>query len=255
VAALLRVSEVFAVCGTRVARVRRMTFHHLLVAAVVAGVFQLRVPSAFAQTAAVAGPLPSPKRESLPAWGVNSNHTVPPPMVYRLWYRYTLQAIDVAQQFDVGTENGSIVIARCVGQCTLGLPEGRYNLQPYDKQGHALRGTSFEVTGPGRLQFEPANTELAAAGAVLGSAGGVLLVVGSVLLMNSICIDNCENDRTAKAPLALAALAASAVMTPIGWYLFAHHLRPRVEASPTAGVQLGGAVNRDGGLLGIKGSF
>jgi len=232
-----------------------MTFHRPLVAAVVAGVFELQVTSALAQVAAVAGPTPSPKRDSLPARGVNSNHTLPPPMVYRLWYRYTLQAIDSAQQFDVSTENGNIVIARCVGQCTLGLPEGRYNLQPYDKQGHALRGTSFEVTGPGGLQFEPANSELATAGAVLGSAGGVLLAVASVLLMDSICINECENDRTAKVPLALAALAASAVMTPIGWYLFAHHLRPRVEASPTAGVQLGGAVNRDGGFLGIKGSF
>lgn len=230
-----------------------MTFQCLLIAVIAAGILELLAPSAFAQTVAVTSATPSRNRP--PTWGVNANHTVPPRILYRLWYRYTVQAIDSTQQFDVSIDNGNRAIARCVGQCALGLPEGRYNLQLYDKQGHALRGASFEVNGPGWLRFAPANTDLATAGAVMGSVGGVLLGVGSVLLMDSTCINECDHDRTGEARLAVAALAAGAVMTPIGWYLFAHYLRPRVETSPTAGIQLGGAVNRDGGLLGIKGSF
>jgi len=243
--------------GMLIARLRAMTFQHLFSAVAVAGILACRVPSVLAQTAAAAGALPLPMRYSMPAQGVNERYTMPRPMLYRVWYRYTLQSVGADQQFDVSTENGAVIIARCVGQCTLGLPEGRYSLKPYDKQGKAMPGTSFEVTGPGWLQFEPANTDLATAGAVIGSAGGVLIFAAAWLIMDSVCINECEDSdpRRTKARLALASLATGAITTPIGWYLFAHHIRPRVDTSPTRRVQLSGAVNRDGGFLGIKGSF
>jgi hypothetical protein len=122
-----------------------MAIRRFLVVAALAGSALFSAISAFAQAAGVASALPLSTRNSVLQASVNRSHTGSPPMLYDFWHRYTLQAINSAQQFDVSTEYGGVTVARCIGQCTLGLPAGRYELLPYDKQGHASRRISFEV--------------------------------------------------------------------------------------------------------------
>ena len=210
----------------------------------------------FAQSAEQSGSEASPVRHTDPSPPVSEIHAqvVAPIIVDRVFY--TIRCLTPGKKFDVRTEDDEVV-ARCAGTCTLALPLGSYKLGIYDANGQPERGTSFEVTGPGRLEFESARPDLATAGAVLGSAGAVTAMVGSILLAVSMCIDECpdSSDRSNKVLIGLGTLAAGAVATPIGWVMFAHNLRPKTQQYPWVVPYAAPTSDRQGGVIGITGAF
>lgn len=146
------------------------------------------------------------------------------------------------------------IVVDCVDACSTVLDPGRYRLRLRNAAGETIDTQTANVTRP--VVFHPTGADPARAvtGLVLGIAGSALVVSAVVSLgIGFMCDDNCGP----AAIYGLAGLVTGAIMTPIGWVMFAHNRRPfRPEilkgeeaASPPA-IQLG-IVPRLGGGAGV----
>lgn len=184
---------------------------------------------------------------------VNPTHTGPS-LAFTDRILYSIRTLTRGRRFDVRTPDEGEVIARCVGHCTLALPQGSYQLRLYDGAGSPDGDTDFRVSGPGSLEVEDANSNVARVGAIMGSVGPVLIVTGSLLLLRSICMEACPN-HDSSATWGLATLITGAALTPIGWVIYARNREPRTKAQPLLMPYAAATRDKSGGVIGLQGAF
>jgi len=176
-------------------------------------------------------------------------------------FAFSIRTVTPGKPFDIRVAEQDQVVGRCMGQCTLALPPGSYNVHLYGANGQPDGDTDFSVSGPGSLQVQDANRSVATIGAVMGAVGPVLIVTGLLLIVTSVCIDesihtdDCPNGNNSRANLGLSSMVAGTIMTPIGWVLFARNRSPRAREKPFLLPYATSTSDYRGGVLGIQGSF
>jgi len=175
---------------------------------------------------------------------------------------YSIRTATPGKRFDVRTTaEQRVVIARCIGQCTLALPLGTYELRLYTDKGEPDGTTGFTVSNPGNLEVRDAKEGDATIGIAMGTGGIVLMLGGTLLLFSSLCISDsidtkgCPNGSDSRALLGLSALLVGAVITPIGWVLYAHNNEPRTSEKPLLLPFAAATGDHRGGVIGFQGTF
>lgn len=169
---------------------------------------------------------------------------------------YQITSNTATRRFEVCTGD-DVVVARCIGSCSLSLPRGFYRLVVLGEGERGVSSSEFAVTGPGSMTFDDPNPTVENTGLVLGISGSVLLFTGSLLLLSAICIDECpdNNARRDRALIGLGALVTGIVLTPVGWSMFHRGRTPYLHEQTQPTLRVGVAPSHGGGLLAVVGSF
>lgn len=174
---------------------------------------------------------------------------------------YSIRTVTPGKRFDVRTAKNDQVIARCIGQCTLALPLGSYEVHLYDEKGNPDGDTNFSVSSSGGLEVQDADQSVATIGATLGISGIALMLAGTFLTFSSVCIDDsihtndCPRGSSSRAALGVSSIALGAVLTPIGWVLFARNHSARANERPLFLPYAATTSDYRGGIIGLQGSF
>jgi hypothetical protein len=155
-----------------------------------------------------------------------------------------------------------VPIARCAGSCSLRLPEGRYKAV-YFEPGEGEHDFEFSLEGPGGIELKDRNGGAAEVGLTLGVVGPILIAAGYAFVALGFqsgctmgdCDPNVDYSSSQRMVLGgLGAFALGAVVTPIGWVLWARNHNPRwTELSEDVSVAV--VPNREGAVLGLSGRF
>jgi hypothetical protein len=131
-------------------------------------------------------------------------------------------------------------VARCTGDCAVDIEPGRYKLRMVDGDGPRLSTRAFAVASPSELRIERPTDDQRWGGLGLGIAGTVGVIGGMVamtpVIMSSLCErSDCvtESERN-QAAIGLAVFTIGAIVTPIGWTMFARSFRANVVVAPLA---------------------
>ena len=162
--------------------------------------------------------------------------------------------IEVRSTYDVA-------IARCVGECVLNLPAADYKAVFLDANGREQE-LLFSVEGSGGVELRDADQSAASTGLSLGIGGIVLAVAGMVVmdvgLVNACIMSECTKpNQGAYGAMVLggfATMAAGAVMTPIGWVMWARNRHPRAREI-SFDLHAAAIPTRNGAILGLSGQF
>jgi hypothetical protein len=122
-------------------------------------------------------------------------------------------------------EDGEAVL-RCLDSCGTALASGRYRLRLRASDGETIATQTVSVTHP--VMFHAVGSPGAATtGLVLGIVGTAIAVTGLAAFGLSALSSMCESDGCGAARgvaiYGLVALPIGAIMTPIGWVMFAHN--------------------------------
>jgi hypothetical protein len=214
--------------------------------------------SAAAQVLAQAPQVPLPASNSASSQTVPIQYTQWPGRRYIPIYAvpFSIRAASPEIRFEVRIESGAVV-ARCVGGCTLQLPLTSFELVIIDERGIPGSGKRFEVTGPGKLEFEGPHTDLAVVSAIVGGAGAAMVLGGSVAVARNLCTEECQDSeaKANRANLGLAAMALGTLLTPIGWYMFGHNISTTIHQDELREPRVAVAGTRNGAVIGISGTF
>jgi len=174
---------------------------------------------------------------------------------------YSIRTITPGERFDVRIARNNQVVARCIGKCTLALPLGSYAVHLYNKRGEPNGDTNFDVSSPGTLEVQDANESAAAVGATMGISGIALIIAGTLLTISSICVDesihtdDCPHGSDFRAAFGVSSIGLGAVLTPIGWVMFAHNHSARAHEGSLLLPYGTTTSDHRGGILGLQGSF
>jgi hypothetical protein len=137
----------------------------------------------------------------------------------------TSVAIESTLEEDDGTVGR--VVSRCFDDCEEVLDPGPYRLRLIGADGETIGTKSVNVRRPMIFHVTEANPGAATTGLVLGITGAALAVTGFAAL-GALALsdpDDGSNSRQWVGIYALAAIPVGAIMTSIGWGLFAHNRR------------------------------
>ena len=135
----------------------------------------------------------------------------------------------VAIESTVREDDGAVgrVVSRCFDDCEEVLDPGPYRLRLMGADGETIGTKSVNLRRPMIFHVTEGSPGAATTGLVLGVTGAALAVtglaaLGALALSDS---DDGSNSRQWVAIYALAAIPVGAIMTSIGWGLFAHNHR------------------------------
>jgi hypothetical protein len=133
----------------------------------------------------------------------------------------------------VGAPEGSAVIRRCMGYCTVRVPPGVYSVYARSEDDEEPKRHSFSTQQSSRFVLDPGNRGLQAAGLTLAISGMTAVPIGMFIVLlasSTVCdYDNCDTQAQREALRGgWIATLAGAVATPVGWVLFAKS-RPRLK--------------------------
>jgi hypothetical protein len=143
-------------------------------------------------------------------------------------------------------------LAACGEGCRIRLPQGRYRLQVAGPPGGDVRTSeqTVEVFDDSVLRVDPPSSSSRTTGLATGIVGASLLVVGGVVLyvgllaeyvanVGETCTFSSETGQSSCTSTShgtnwaiwtgAGMMVAGAIMTPIGWVVFARNNRPRIE--------------------------
>jgi hypothetical protein len=137
----------------------------------------------------------------------------------------TSVAIESTLREDDGTVGR--VVSRCFDDCEEVLDPGPYRLRLIGADGETIGTKSVRLRRPMIFHVTDANPGAATTGLVLGITGAVLAVTGLAALGALALSDSDDGDSSRKwvGIYALAAIPVGAIMTSIGWVVFAHNRR------------------------------
>jgi hypothetical protein len=135
----------------------------------------------------------------------------------------------VAIESTLGEDDGTVgrVVSRCFDDCEEVLDPGPYRLRLIGADGETIGTKSVSLRRPMIFHVTEANPGAATTGLVLGITGAALAVTGLAAL-GALALsdpDDGSNSRQWVGIYALAAIPVGAIMTSIGWGLFAHNRR------------------------------
>lgn len=185
----------------------------------------------------------------------------PSPIVaaHQKLYRFNVRARSEGRRLEVRSSHDQ-TIARCIGDCSLNLPNGDYKVIFFDAAGmeHEFE---FAVDGPGALEIQDADDRTATIGLGVGIVGPALVLGGTVMMMlgleRSCIMGECERRDNSGGGLVLggfATMIAGTIMTPIGWVTWARNRNPRLHVEPTD-ISVAVVPRHDGASFGLGGRF
>jgi hypothetical protein len=131
-------------------------------------------------------------------------------------------------------------IARCAPDCLVYVPEGRYEVSLADRFGKNYGAKKLRVRRPMSVQVSRPDDSARTTGLTLGIVGPILAVGGVVMLtsaaLSSMSHGGADGD-SSQAELALVGLTAfatGAVLTPVGWVMYARNRGPKLDIQETA---------------------
>jgi len=135
----------------------------------------------------------------------------------------------VAIESTLAEDDGTVgrVVSRCFDDCEEVLDPGPYRLRLIGADRETIGTKSFSLRRPMIFHVTDAKPGAATTGLVLGIGGAALAVTGLAAL-GALALsdqDAGDNSRRWVAIYALAAIPVGAIMTSIGWGLFAHNRR------------------------------
>jgi hypothetical protein len=134
----------------------------------------------------------------------------------------------VAIESTVGEDDGTgRVVSRCFDDCEEVLDPGPYRLRLIGADGQTIGTKSVSLRRPMIFHVTDANPGAATTGLVLGITGAALAMTG-VAALGALALsdpDGRSNSRQWVGIYALAAIPVGAIMTSIGWGLFARNRR------------------------------
>lgn len=120
-------------------------------------------------------------------------------------------------------------LLQCFDACSTVLEPGRYRLRVLSSSRETVGTQDVNIERPVVFHATSANPAAAPVGLVLGIGGIVLLVSSMAALTSSLLMDGCDGSSPCAAgPLAaygLVALVGGAILTPVGWSMFARNRR------------------------------
>lgn len=130
---------------------------------------------------------------------------------------------------EVESEDGS-PIEQCPSDCWMELQPGTYRLVLRKTDGTVVDTDTVRIKKPMRFTAENRSPAAAKAGLAMGIAGSAFVVAGigafGLAAMSQMCEDyRCGGDNRGLLLFSLFATASGAVLTPVGWVLFAHNRR------------------------------
>ena len=135
----------------------------------------------------------------------------------------------VAIESNLGEDEGTAgrVVSRCFDDCEEVLDPGPYRLRLIGADGDTIGTKSVSIRRSMIFHFTDANPGAATTGLVLGITGTALAVSG-IAALGALAL--CDSDGGGNSLqwvgiYALAAIPVGAIMTSIGWGLFAHNRR------------------------------
>jgi len=137
----------------------------------------------------------------------------------------TSVAIESTLREDDGTVGR--VVSRCFDDCEEVLDPGPYRLRLIGADGETIGTKSVSVRRPMIFHVTDASPGAATTGLVLGITGAALALTGLAAL-GALALsdpDGTDNSRQWVGIYALAAIPVGALVTSIGWGLFAHNRR------------------------------
>ncbi len=123
-------------------------------------------------------------------------------------------------------EDGEAVL-QCFDSCGMALASGRYRLRLRASDGETIATQTVRVTHPVIFHAGAGSPGAATTGLVLGIVGAAIAVTGLAAFGLSALSSMCESNGCGAAPgvaiYGLVAIPIGAIMTPIGWVMFAHN--------------------------------
>jgi len=140
---------------------------------------------------------------------------------------------EVPLSFRLSYRGPEQIVAECPGQCSVLVWPGQYTLRAFDASGRESKG-ALTVDGPRLFVATPPSTRARSAGLALGIVGIVVAGLGLVIVVLECGGDSGASCDTGQARLVATAglltLAAGAVMTPIGWVMYAKNHELHIES-------------------------
>ncbi|HET7545527.1 MAG TPA: hypothetical protein VFK05_36920 [Polyangiaceae bacterium] len=135
-----------------------------------------------------------------------------------------------------GDREASPVIARCKEYCDFWALPGKYTLYAHVHGEDEPKRMSLRIKQSSRFTFDPGDEEGRTTGLAVASVGTVAALAGMGMMFAAFTTDSSE-DPHGNGDLAIAGLVtlcAGAVLTPVGWGMYAHN-RPHLRLIDNGG--------------------
>lgn len=170
-----------------------------------------RAPFALAQSAE--GDAPASAEPAVDAGPtVNDSHRAPGLVPVIDQAPVEIRTATPGRRFEIRSEEEAVV-ARCIGQCSLTLPLGSYQVALYVAQEKLGNETHFDVSGPVSITVSDPNSGTADVGLAMGVVGPIVLVAGNILFAAGFCWEQCSQEKNTMAAVGVGAMLAGAVTT------------------------------------------
>ncbi len=163
----------------------------------------------------------------------------------------TLRGTQAGLHYRLFAEDEERPLATCGEGCRVRLPQGRYKIQVFGPPGSDVRTSeqSVDLFEDTVLRVEPPSSSSRSTGLALGITGASLLAVGATVFWVGLVVQwsrDLDDDQACAGTLSSSCspphhgpnyalwtgagmLVAAAIMTPVGWVMFARNSRPRLE--------------------------
>ena len=139
-----------------------------------------------------------------------------------------VDSVPLEMRAEIERSDDGEVVLRCLDACVTVLDPGRYRLRLRTSDGETTGTQIANITHPVVFHAVGVDSSAATTGLVLGITGAAIAVSGVIIFglvaLASMCEGDCGPPRGV-AIYGLVALSVGAIMTPVGWTMFAHNRR------------------------------